>query len=199
MASTTSLAAGANVQASNLNTAPSWARSSNDDRADWRKAWEHFPRRRRLCLARRSAQRRARCRSPGAGRLRDPLADHLGKDRFASAAATITGSTSLLVRGPQGTGRWHGDRKQSTLWQIAAARRFRTRPRHAEAGRVHEAPDREQLLARPGDLRAVLRLRHDHHRGRDHRPVLPRDRADAAVCRCRGRALAGVHRRDGQA
>ena len=54
------------------------------------------------------------------------------------------------------TGHWAGDRKQSTLWEIAigirAARIPRARPRHAEACGVHAPADREQLVARAGGL-----------------------------------------------
>ena len=43
------------------------------------------------------------------------------------------------------TGHWTGDRKQTTLWEIAKPAKIRNRPQHSETGRVHEAPDREQL------------------------------------------------------
>ena len=45
---------------------------------------------------------------------------------------------------------------------------------------MHAAADREQLLARPGGLRAVLRIGHHHHRRRDDRPVCHAHRAAAA-------------------
>ena len=75
----------------------------------------------------------------------------------------------------------------------------RLRARHAEAGRMHEAADREQLLARPGGLRAVLgsgtTIIAAEMTGRAcHAIELTRP-----IRRCRGRALAGVHRRDGHA
>ena len=101
------------------------------------------------------------------------------KDRLRAQPRPLSlAARALLVCGAQGLGRhWTGDRKQTTLWQIPAREGPGFEHGTAEAGRVHEAADREQLLARPGGLRAVLRLRHHHHRRRDDRPDLPRDRA----------------------
>ncbi len=42
----------------------------------------------------------------------------------------------------RGTGHWSGDRKQTTLWQIASrAAGCRDSARHPEAGRVHAPAD----------------------------------------------------------
>ena len=173
-------------------------RVSNDDLADWTEAWALFPgdvayvwhgglrsAEQASSLERASSRSGARSSGTRAG--------------WSSAAATITGSTKRAgtpsAKAKPAIG-MAADRVDGVGYPQAAS--IRDRSQHAEAGRVHEAADREQLLARPGGLRAVQRIRHDHHRRRDHRPVLPRDRADAAVRRCRGRALAGIHRRDGE-
>ena len=76
---------------------------------------------------------------------------------------------------------WYAVRGATAHWAATASSRpsgafharedRRPRPRHPEAGRVHAPADREQLVARPGGLRAVQRLGHHHHRGRDDRPV----------------------------
>jgi hypothetical protein len=54
-------------------------------------------------------------------------------------------------------------------------------------------------LARPGGLRAVLRVRHRDHRRKDHGPVLPRNGIAALGRRCGGRALEGLRGRYGVA
>ena len=54
---------------------------------------------------------------------------------------------------------WQGDRTQTTVWEIRqqqpvrqSTARAELGARHAEAGRVHAPPDRQQQPARPGDL-----------------------------------------------
>ena len=117
------------------------------------------------------------------------------RDLHYVADGLITHNCWYAVR--QGAGQL--DRRSQAIDAVAdpGSRRAGLRARHAEAGRVHEAADREQLLARPGRLRAVLGLRHHHHRGRDDGPGLLRHRAAGPVRRCRGRALAAIHRRRG--
>jgi hypothetical protein len=173
---------------------------SNDDRADWREAWALFPGDVAYVWHAGACQHRSRRASRKPGSSARP--DHLGQ-----AGSLVIGRGHYhwqhepcwyAVR-KGATGHWAGDRKQSTLWQIQnmhrKAAKTETRPRHAEAGRVHEAPDREQQLARAGGLRAVQRQRHDHHRRRDDRPLLPRDRTEPGLRRRGGQALAGLHRR----
>ena len=59
----------------------------------------------------------------------------------------------------KGKGHWNGDRKQTTLWQIPSRDQDADDgARHPEAGRVHAPADAEQQLARPGGLRALLRI-----------------------------------------
>jgi len=115
-----------------------------------------------------------------------------------SAAAIITGSVSPAGTRSARVGEL--DRRPQTVDALAdpGTRGSRVRPRHAEARRVHEASDREQLVGTPSHLRAVLWIWHHHHRGGTHRPHLPRDRVARPICRRGGRALAGVHRRDGK-
>ena len=148
------------------------------------------PRRRRLCLARRAARRDRRREPRGRGlRASEPRSSG-PRSGWCSAAATTTGSTSpagtRCARRAKGS---LGRRPQAddALADPAPRPGRRDGPRHAEAGRVHAPADREQLLARAGGLRALLRLGHHHHRGRDDRPGLPRDRAQPGLCRCRRR------------
>ena len=168
----------------------------NDDRADWREAWALFPG--DVAYVWHGALHAA------------TVAQSLEACGFAIRSQIIWDKMRLVIgRGDYHwhhepmfyavrkgkTGHWAGGRNQTTVWQIPH-RRNAIRPRHREAGRVHEAADREQLLARPGGVRAVLGLRHHHHRRRDHRPVLPCDRAEPGLCRCRHPPLAGVYRGD---
>ena len=79
----------------------------------------------------------------------------------ARAQARLNGRATfhvadLAVRGTQGRRRALARRPQpDDAVANPGPRGHRTWPRHAKAGRVHEAADREQLLARPGGLRAV--------------------------------------------
>ena len=181
----------------NLNKAK-LGKGANDDRADWREAWALFPGSvAYVWHAGRHASTVQESLEATGFEVRSQII--WAKDRFALSRGHYHWQHEPCWYAVRGTAAWHGDRKQSTLWQIAA------RDDHGHGHGTQKPvecmtpPDREQLLARPGDLRAVLRLRHDHHRGRDHRPLLPRHRTDAAIRRCRGRALAGLHRRSGQA
>ncbi len=63
---------------------------------------------------------------------------------------------------------------------------------HPEAGRMHAAPDAEQLQPRTGSLRAVLRVRHHADRGREFRPGLLCHGTGRGVRGCLCPALAGL-------
>ncbi len=129
----------------------------NDDRADWREAWALFPgdvayvwhgalhagdgRGKPGSLPASPSARRSSGTRPGWC---------IGRGRLSLAAR------ALLVCGAEGQDRALGRRPQADHGLADPAPEVRDRPRHAEAGRVHAAADREQLLARPGGLRAVL-------------------------------------------
>jgi hypothetical protein len=173
----------------------------NDHRADWREAWALFP---------------GDVAYVWHGALHaTTVAESLTACGFEIRAQIVWAKERLVmgrghyhwqhepcwyaVRGGA-TGHWSGDRKQTTLWPSPAGDQDADHhPRHAEAGGVHAPADREQLLARPGRLRALQRIRHHDHRGRDVRPRLPCGRAVAGLRRCGGAALAGLHGRIGGA
>jgi hypothetical protein len=99
-----------------------------------------------------------------------------------------------------GKGHWAGDRKQTTLWQIAN--------RDQDADTVHGTQKPVECMRRPilnnsspgsGGLRALHGIGHHADRGRDHGAGLLRDRAEPGLCRCRRAALADVHRAGGRA
>ena len=143
----TTIRPGASAPAS-ISTSSKLGKVANDDRADWREAWALFP--------------GSVAYVWHAGRYASTVQDSLeasgfevrsqiiwAKDRFALSRGHYHWQHEpcwYAVR--KGTANWTGDRKQSTLWQIPAREGQRPRPRHPEAGRVHEAADREQLLAR---------------------------------------------------
>ena len=166
----------------------------NDDRADWREAWALFPG--DVIYVWHAALHAA------------AFATSLEACGFDIRAQIIWDKTRLVIgRGDYHwqhepawyavrkgkKGHWSGDRKQTTVWAIPH-RKSPTGPRHREAGRMHAAADREQLVARPGGLRAVLGIRHHDHCRRDDRPLLPCRRAQSRLCRCRHHPLAGLHR-----
>src|SRR4051812_33763506 len=180
--------------------AKAMGRVSNDHLADWTKAWELFP---------------GEVAYVWHGGLRSvEQAQGLEQAGFVIRSQIIWDKTRLVIsRGDYHwqheacwyavrkgkTGHWNGSRTESTVWAIQKSQASETGHGTAKARRVHEAPDREQLLAGSGGVRAVQRLGHDHHRGRDHRAHVSRHRADAAVRRCGGGALASLHRGDSQA
>jgi ParB-like chromosome segregation protein Spo0J len=175
-------------------------RVSNDDSADWTEAWALFPGDGCVCLARWSAQRGAG-EQPGAREVHDPEPDHLEQGPAGDQPRRLSLATrSVLVRCAQRQDR-PLERQPNGIDDVGypEAAGIRDRPQHAEAGRMHEAADREQLLTRAGGLRAIQRVPHHHHCCRDNRPLLPRDRTDAAIRRCRSGALAGLHGRDCEA
>ena len=94
-------------------------------------------------------------------------------------------------------GGWSGDRSQSTLWTIPSREDQGFGPWHPEAGGVHAAADRQQLLARAGGVRPLRRLRHDDHRRRDDGPLRARARAQPGLRRRGGDPVAGLHGQDG--
>ena len=168
----------------------------NDDRADWREAWALFP---------------GDVGYVWHGALHAAtVAESLEAAGFAIRSQIIWAKERLVLsRGDYhwqhepcwyavkktGKGHWAGDRKQTTLlanFQPRPGRRHR--PRHPETGRVHAPADPEQQLARPGGLRAVHGVGHHADRSRDHRPGLPRDRAEPGLRRRGRRALGAVHR-----
>ena len=96
-------------------------------------------------------------RKPRGQRLCRPLADHLGQDPAGHRPRRLSlAARAGLVCRPEGQDGPLGGRSQADHGLGHPAPEVADRPRHREAGRMHEAADREQLLARPGGLRAVL-------------------------------------------
>jgi DNA modification methylase len=102
----------------NLNKAK-LGKVANDDRADWREAWNLFP--------------GSVAYVWHAGRHASTVQDSLtaagfevrsqiiwAKDRFALSRGHYHWQHEPCWYAVKGTAAWHGDRKQSTLWQIAA-------------------------------------------------------------------------------
>ena len=144
----------------------------NDDRADWREAWALFP---------------GEVAYVWHGALHaTTVAESLEACGFAIRAQIIWAKERLVLsRGDyhwqhepccyavesRRKGHWNGDRKQTTLWSIPSRDQDASdRARHPEAGRVHAPADAEQQLARPGGVRALLRIGELDHRRRDLRP-----------------------------
>ena len=128
----------------------------NDDRADWREAWALFP---------------GDVAYVWHGALHaSTVADSLEACGFDIRSQIIWDKTAagprprrlslaaraLLVCGPEGQDGPLGRRPQADDALGRSRTGSRDRPRHPEAGRVHAPADREQLLARPGGLRALL-------------------------------------------
>ena len=90
----------------------------------------------------------------------DPLADHLGQDPAGDRPRRLSlAARAGLVCRQEGQDGPLGGRPQADHRLGDPAPQVADGPRHREAGRVHEAADREQLLAGPGGLRAVLAAR----------------------------------------
>ena len=111
---------------------------------------------------------------PGRRRLRLSGRRSSGpRSGWSSAAATTTGSTSRAgtrcARAEPGN--WRGDRKQTTLWQIPSHDQDDRETGHGTQKPVEcmRRPIAQQLVARPGGLRSVPRLRHDADRRRNAR------------------------------
>jgi hypothetical protein len=169
----------------------------NDDRADWREAWALFP---------------GEVAYVWHGALHAPLVaqslesagfamsspDYLGQDPARDRSRRLPlAARALLVRCPEERKRPLGGRSQADHRVGYPAPEERDRPRDTKASRLHAAADREQFLAGAGHLRALLRVRHHHHRSGDEWARVPRDRAEPGLCRRRGAAVAGLHRPSG--
>jgi len=170
----------------------------NDDRADWREAWALFP----------GDVAYVWHGGPHAG----TVAGSLEAAGFVIRSQIIWDKMRLVIgRGDyhwshepmiycvrQGkTGHWVG-RAEPDHGLADTPPQERYRPRDAEAGRVHEAADGEQLVGRPGSVRALLGVGDHHHRGGDDGSVLSGNRAEPGLCGCRRPPLAGLHRRGGR-
>ena len=113
----------------------------NDDRADWREAWALFP----GDVAYVWHGGCTRAPSPRAWR---PAAlpsapDHLGEGAACAQPRRLPlAARALLVRRREGgKAHWPGDRKQTTLWQIA--------PRDDDAATVHGTQKPVECMRRP--------------------------------------------------
>ena len=173
---------------------------ANDDRADWREAWALFPGDVAYCWHAGKHASTVQASLEAAGfEVRAQII--WAKDRFALSRGDYHWQHEpcwYAVRKGAG-GHWPGDRNQTTLWQI---------PAREDSGHGHgtqkpvecmKRPIENNSLARPGGLRSVCRLGHHDHRGRDDRPRLSRHRDRSGLRRRRGAALAGLHRRAGDA
>jgi hypothetical protein len=109
-------------------------------------------RRRRLCLARGSPYGDGGGES-GELRLRGAGADRLGQDAAGDWPRRLPlAARARLVRRPQGQPRALGRRTQPDDRLGDPPPQVGERAFHREAGRMHEAPDREQFLAGPSGL-----------------------------------------------
>ena len=167
----TTIPPGATRAGVNANTGK-MGKVANDDRADWREAWALFPGEVAYVWH--------------AGRFASTVQDSLeacgfairaqivwGKDRFALSRGHYHWQHEPCWYAVRGLGRTGAATARNRRCGAFPPRGCRARARHAKAGGVHAPADGEQLLARPGGLRAVLRLRHHHHRRGDDRPRLP--------------------------
>ena len=174
----------------------------NDDRADWREAWALFPG--DIAYVWHGALHAATVAESleAAGfAIRSQII--WAKERLVLSPRRLPlAARALLVRGQEDRqgpldGRPQADHALDDL-EPRPGRHHR--PRHPEAGRMH-APADPQQLARPGQAvyEPFIGLGHHADRRRDHRARLPRHRAQPGLRRCRGRALAAVHRQAGGA
>ena len=121
----------------------------NDDKADWREAWELFPGDVAYVWH--------------AGLYAGIVAESLTATGFVLRSQIVWDKGQLVLsRGDYhwqhepcwyavrkgATGRWSGDRKQTTVWEYSEVAEVGDGPRHAKAGRMHAPPDREQFGAR---------------------------------------------------
>ena len=195
MASTT-IRPGASGPAS-TSTSSKLGKVANDDRADWREAWALFP--------------GSVAYVWHAGRYASTVQESLERVGLRGARRRSSGPR-IALRLSRGHYHWQHepcwyavrkgpaelDRRPQAIDAVAdPCPRGRRATSHGTQKPVECMKRPIENNSSPGqaDLRAVQRVRHDHHCGRDDGPLLPRHRADAAVRRRRGRALAGVHRR----
>jgi hypothetical protein len=170
---------------------------ANDDRADWRAAWALFPGDVAYIWH--------------AGVHARTVIESLEAAGFIIRSQIVWAKPRLVLgRGDYhwqhepclyavrkgATGHWQGARDQTTLWSIGAGPEDMATVHgdgtwHAEAGGMHAPADAEQQRGRRGDLRAVLRQRHQHHRGGGDGPGLPGDRDQPRILRCGAGTLAG--------
>ena len=149
----------------------------NDDRADWREAWVLFP---------------GDVAYVWHGALHaTTVAESLEASGFNIRSQIIWAKDRLVLsRGDYhwqhepclyavkktGKGHWAGDRKQTTLWQIANKDQDAgNRTRHPEARRMYAPSDPEQFQPGPSCLRAFYGLGHYANRGGNHGAGLLRD------------------------
>ena len=150
----------------------------NDDRADWREAWALFPG--EVAYVWHGALHAAAVAESLEACGFDIRAQIVwAKDRLVLGRGHYHWQHEPCWYAVKGAGHWSGDRKQTTLWQIAS--------RGQDAETAHGTQKPVECMRRPiennsspgpGGLRAVLRLRHHDHRRRDERARLPRHRAD---------------------
>jgi len=163
----------------------------NDDRADWREAWALFP---------------GDVAYVWHGALHaGTVADSLTAAGFAIRSQIIWAKDRLVLsRGDyhwqhepcwyavraKGKGHWAGDRKQTTLWQIAN--------RDQDADTVHGTQKPVECMRRPilnNSIPGALHgFRHHADRGRDDGAGLLRCRVEPGLCRRGSQAVAGIHR-----
>jgi DNA modification methylase len=92
---------------------------ANDDRADWREAWALFPGNvAYVWHAGRHASTVQESLSAAGFEVRSQII--WAKDRFALSRGHYHWQHEPCWYAARGSATWHGDRKQSTLWQIAA-------------------------------------------------------------------------------
>ena len=170
----------------------------NDDRADWREAWALFP---------------GDVAYVWHGALHaTTVAESLEASGFNIRSQIIWAKDRLVLsRGDYhwqhepclyavkktGKGHWAGDRKQTTLWQIAN--------KDQDAETVHGTQKPVECMRRPilnnsspgqAVYEPFMGSGTTHDRGRDDGPGLLRDRTQSGLCRCRRGALAAVHRQE---
>jgi hypothetical protein len=111
----------------------------NDDQADWRQAWALFPGdvayvwHAALHTSAVSSSLEAAGFAIRAQIIWDKMRLVIGRGDYLAAR------TPLVCSQERQTGHWAGDRKQTTVWGISS--KVPNGPRHAEAGRMHEATD----------------------------------------------------------
>ena len=127
-----------------------------------------LPRRRRLRLACRRFTSTVQASLEASG-FEIRVADHLGQGPLRPLPRPLPLATRAVLVCRARHGALEGRPLAVDALEHPLARGPRARARHAEAGRVHAPADAQQLFPRPSGLRALLRLRDHHHRGRDDR------------------------------
>ena len=171
----------------------------NDDRADWREAWALFPG--EVAYVWHGALHATTVAESLDGlRLRDPSRRSSGRrSGWCSPAATITGSTSpagtRCARRARATGPATASNRRSG--RSRAATRM---PRRCTAPRSRSRCMRRPMLNNSAPGQPVYEPFSGSgtidHRCRDLRPDQPLDGARPGLRRCRGHAMADLHRRE---